>query len=204
MGPHLYQGACLQSCTLAACGWQLGEAPGGRLGVTSDLVLSLIWDAGGGPRGVGEPQRGRGTPKGQPLTTQGPLQDEVLRGLRVRVTLLSLPRVGGLKRARRDAPASCPTPALPAGHGLGALIGFAARAPSQAPAPGAVGCREKWGWGEVKEGAPAPSGCAPSPLHAPHSPDELRLWLLAGLVLPEATPRRWLHPREMVVRGTGE
>lgn len=55
--------------------------------------------------------------------------------------------------------------------------------------------------GEVKEGAPAGSGCTPRALHVPHSPDELRLWLLAGLVLPEATPRRWLHPREMVVRG---
>lgn len=34
----------------------------GGWGVTSDLVLSLLWDAGGGPRGVGEPQRGSHSP----------------------------------------------------------------------------------------------------------------------------------------------
>lgn len=95
-------------------------------------------------------KRGGGTPKGQPLTTQGPLQDEMLRGLRVRVTLLSLPKAWRLKGARRDAQTSCPTPALPAGHGLRALTAFAARAPSQATAPGAFSCREKWEWGEVK------------------------------------------------------
>lgn len=57
------------------------------------------------------------------------------------------------------------------------------------------------GMGGVEEGAPAHSGCTPNSPAVPHSPDELRLWLLAGLLLPEATPRRWLHPREMVVRG---
>lgn len=109
-----------------------GRGTWGRLGVTSDLLVTLLWDEDGG-----------GTPKGQPLTIQGPLQDEVLRGLRVRVTLLSLPKVGGLRGAGRDGQTSCPTPALPAGCRLGALTGFAARAPFQAPAPGAFSCREK-------------------------------------------------------------
>lgn len=60
---------------------------------------------------------------------------------------------------------------------------------------------------KLREGAPAPSGCPPTPgcpLPSPrvlHSPEELRPWLLAGLVLPKAAPRRWLHPKKTVARG---
>lgn len=165
-----FSGECMKKRVNKGLDWgipQISRGSDGGLTFTRALATSPApWQlvAGSWPRPLGEGwgspvtswspcfgmKRGGGTPKGQPLTMQGPLQDEMLRGLRVRVTLLSLPKVGRLKGARRDAQTSCPTPALPAGHGLRALTAFAARAPSQATAPGAFSYREKWGWGEVK------------------------------------------------------
>lgn len=189
MGPHLYQGACHQSCTLAACGWQLGEAPG--VGGWGSPVAS--WSPCFGMK------RDGGTPKGQALTIQGALQDEVLRGLRVRAALLSLPKVRGLMGARRECPSILPNPSITC-RAQGAHW-LCCQSSLPRASSGSFQLQGEKGMGGVKEGAPARCGCTPSALHVPHSPDELRLWLLAGLVLPEALPRCWLHPREMVVRG---
>lgn len=158
---HLYRGACQQHCLWVVCGQQLGEGPGGGGRQRGGTNVCL-------PRHHGHPalRVQGGTPKreggsqesGQPLTMPGPLEDEALRGLRVRLTLLPLPKVwGGWFKGCLGWGSGCPgeggnpgvLPApprcLPWGQGLGALISFTARAHCRAPAPEAFGCQEKWG-----------------------------------------------------------
>lgn len=94
---------------------------------------------------------GWGNPKGEATHRTGAIEGRGAQGSPCAGPSPVPAQGGGLEGAGSDAQAPCPTPALPAGHGLGALAGFAAGAPSHAPAPGAFGCGDRRGWRKLRK-----------------------------------------------------